>query len=162
MAGPPTNCPIGPEKSPPSPAARECLPITAFMGLEPTPPVLTFIYTSKFAPVTLSKVQPERTLKVQELIKARDELNPLVQSTLADQRERSRATDSKGKIPNFTKGYFVLVARDEYGESDKLLLRWRGPPRVVKDLNDYLYQVEDLRTGYLDDIHATRLKVYRD
>ena len=33
---------------------------------------------------------------------------------------------------------------------------------MIKALSDYVYRVEDLRTGNYDDIHAARLKFYRD
>ena len=32
----------------------------------------------------------------------------------------------------------------------------------MKALSDFVYQVEDLRNGQLDDVHASRLKLYRD
>ena len=54
------------------------------------------------------------------------------------------------------------MARDYYGSGDKLLLRWRGPHRIVKAFNDYFYKVEDLLTVHLDDIHGCRLTFYLD
>lgn len=43
-----------------------------------------------------------------------------------------------------------------------MCLRWRGPRRVTKALNDYTFQVEDLRNGVLSIAHGTRLKFYHD
>ena len=44
----------------------------------------------------------------------------------------------------------------------KLALRWRGPRRVIKVRSEFVYQVEDLPNGALEDIHDTHLKFYRD
>lgn len=67
-----------------------------------------------------------------------------------------------GRLPNFTESDFVLVARDDYRTKEKLSLSWRGPRRVVRAVNDYVYSVEDLRDGELWDVHVTRLKFYHD
>ena len=45
---------------------------------------------------------------------------------------------------------------------EKLAMRWRRPRRIIKALNDYVFQVEDLRNGTTKDIHGTRLKFYSD
>ena len=91
-----------------------------------------------------------------------DELHPLVQKALQSHRDNSRRAASKGRLPNFTEGDFVLVAQDSYKAGEKLALRWRGPRRVIQARSEFVYQVEDLRNGALEDIHATRLKFYRD
>ena len=59
-------------------------------------------------------------------------------------------------------GDWVLVARDDFTAGEKLRLRWRGPRRIKKALSDYVFQVEDIRTGDFDDIHGSRLKYYHD
>lgn len=43
-----------------------------------------------------------------------------------------------------------------------MCLRWRRPCRVKRALSDYVFQVEDLCDGHLDNIHASRLKHFRD
>lgn len=68
----------------------------------------------------------------------------------------------RSALPNFTEGDYVLVARNDFTAKEKLSLRWRGPRRIIKAINDYVYQVEDLRSGELQDVHATRLKFYHD
>lgn len=60
------------------------------------------------------------------------------------------------------KGYYVLVAREELFEGEKLCLRSCEQRRIIKANNDYVYQVEDLRNGDLAGIHGTRLKLYSD
>lgn len=55
-----------------------------------------------------------------------------------------------------------MVARDDFSASEKLSLRWRGPLRVVRLINDYVYAVEDMRNEDIGDVHVSRLKFYHD
>ena len=73
-----------------------------------------------------------------------------------------RQTRARGQLANFMEGDYVLVAREDFHEGEKLCLRWCGPRRVIKALSDYVYRVEDLRTGNYDDVHASRLKFNHD
>jgi transposase InsO family protein len=146
----------------PSPQRQNIAPLTAFTGNLPTPPISTFVRSSTATPVTLSDAQKERLQNINALKDRITELRPLVQESLRVQREKGRAAASRGALANFLEGDFVLVARDDFSAGEKLALRWRGPRRIVKAINDYVYQVEDLRNGVLEEVHATRLKFYRD
>lgn len=137
-------------------------PITAFMGLPASPPISTFLRMSDCKAVNISQAIQERSLNVTKLAQLMDSLHPIVQSNVAQERERMRGTKSKGSAANFTTGDFVLVAREEFYDGEKLCLRWRGPRRVVKAISDYIYRVEDLRNGLQEDVHSTRLKFYSD
>lgn len=44
----------------------------------------------------------------------------------------------------------------------KTCLRWRGPRLVLKKINYYVYQIEDLRNGFGDEVHVSRLNFYND
>lgn len=55
-----------------------------------------------------------------------------------------------------------MVARKDFHVGEKLSLRWRKPRRVIKALNDYVYQEEDLRNGDITGVHICRLKFYSD
>lgn len=92
------------------------------------------------------------------LCKRVEELLPIIQDVLQDKQRRVRDWTSKGKVPNFSNGDFVLVPREDFTASEKLSLRWRGPLRIVKALNNYEYQVKDLHNGRVQDVHASRLK----
>lgn len=96
------------------------------------------------------------------LIDAMDALHPVVDESVTTQRARMRNARHKGELPNFSDGDYVLVARDDFHANEKLCLRWRGPRRITKCLNDYSFQVEDLRNGELQTVHGTRLKFYSD
>lgn len=91
-----------------------------------------------------------------------DNVHPLVHSHTQKERERIRDARCKGQLASSSEGDYVLVAREDFFEGEKLCLRWCGPRRVVKALREYVFRVEDLRNGKLDDVHGTRLKVYRD
>lgn len=69
---------------------------------------------------------------------------------------------SKGRLSGFTEGDFVLIAKDKFHKGEKLCLRWRGPRRIVKSFNNFVYRVKDLRNGFLDDFIVSRLKLYYD
>ena len=146
----------------PSPQRGNVAPITAFTGLEPTPPVKTFIRTATSTPLTITDIQLEKSVNIHELQKRVEELHPIVQTNLDNNRKVKREAQSKGKLANFEEGDFVLVAREDFHKGEKLALRWRGPRRIVKALNDYVFQVEDLRNGTIQDIHGSRLKYYKD
>ena len=85
-----------------------------------------------------------------------------MQDTLQRNRARSRQAASQGSLPTFTEGNFILVARSDFTAGETLALRCRGPHRVLKALNDYTFQVEDLRHRAVEDIHGSRLKFYSD
>lgn len=56
----------------------------------------------------------------------------------------------------------MFVAREDFFEGEKLCLLWRGPRRIVKELSDYVFKMEDLRSVECHNIHGTRLKIYSD
>lgn len=89
----------------------------------------------------------ERSINI-NLLKAKlSDLHPIVQESFNSSRKRSRDAHSRGELPQFSEGDFVLVAREDFTAGEKLSLRWRGPRRVVKTINDYVFQVEDLHNG---------------
>lgn len=90
------------------------------------------------------------------------ELHPCVQSNVDRHRAQHRASASRGQLPNFDEGDYVLVARSDFHADEKLCFRWRGPRRVTKALTAYVYQADELCNGQLDGVQASRLKLYRD
>ena len=130
--------------------------------MEASTPISTFLRTETATPITVDALQRERSLNVSELLECVQELRPVVQNKLQENRSIARQSASRGDLPNFTEGYYVLVAREDFFAGEKLTVRWRGPRRIIKALNDYVFQVEDLRNGRLEDVHGRRLKFYRD
>lgn len=145
-----------------APHRAKIAPVTAFTGMVATPPVSNFIISTTAKPVTLSKVQREIILTCSELKKKMADLQPLLDQKLQHNRKTSRNTASKVQLPNFTEDYFVLMARETFYKVRKLALRWRGPRIILKAISDYVYQVEDIRNGVVDNVHACCLKFYSD
>lgn len=56
----------------------------------------------------------------------------------------------------------ILVARDDWSTEEKLYLRWRGLFRVIKALNDFVYQVDEPRNELAEEVHVYRLKLVHD
>lgn len=83
-------------------------------------------------PCPLTNAQQERVLHASELVKCMDNLHPMIQSSVTEERTRVRKCRPHGSLASFEKGDFVLVARDEFAKGQNLCLRWRGPRRVVK------------------------------
>ena len=137
-------------------------PVTAFMGQEPSTPIKTFMHSSTIESVTLTDLQHESAMNVEDLLKACEDLHPRVQATLQKNRAQQRDKMSSGRLPNFHEEDYVLVARNDFHAGEKLFLRWRGPRRITRAMNDHVYQVEDLRNGELTEVHVSRLKLFRD
>lgn len=146
----------------PSPQRDNVCTITAFTGLQASTPIATILRDSGAMPVTLEEVQLERSFNVKATIESMDNLRPTVQRTLAQQRARMRECREQGNLANFCEGDFVFVARNVFHEGEQLCLRWRGPCRVTNVLNDYCFQVEDLRNRSHSVAHGRRLKFYHD
>ncbi|KAE8953042.1 hypothetical protein PR002_g32505 [Phytophthora rubi] len=77
---------------------------------------------------------------------------------------RERVARRQGvTLPRFTEGDFVLAATATGKSGNKLALVWRGPKRIVRALNDYTFEVQDLIEPYAITIrHAARLQLYRE
>lgn len=144
----------------PSPQRLNKTFLTAFTGMDPTPPIPTFIRSSTSVPVDISEVQRERCINTSNLLSAMTELHPVFQESVRSGRERSRKAAFRGELPNLAEGDFVLMAREDFTAGEKLFLRWHGPRRVVKAINVYVNQVKDLRTRLVSDVHISRLKFY--
>lgn len=63
----------------PSPQRANVSPVTAFTGMEATPPIATFIRSSTARPVSISDTQRERILNMEKLKQRVSELHPIEQ-----------------------------------------------------------------------------------
>lgn len=57
---------------------------------------------------------------------------------------------------------YVLLAREEFHANESHYLRWSGPRRIFNCLSDWIYQVQDLRTGKVSEKQISRLKQYHN
>uniref|UniRef100_H3GD34 Chromo domain-containing protein n=1 Tax=Phytophthora ramorum TaxID=164328 RepID=H3GD34_PHYRM len=86
----------------------------------------------------------------------------------ASERRRRAARERHARrqgvrLQKFSEGDFVLAATATGRSGHKLALVWRGPMRIVRALNDYTFEVQDIIAPFAISIrHASRLQLYRD
>ncbi|CDF38803.1 unnamed protein product [Chondrus crispus] len=85
-------------------------PITAFLGADPTPPIHTFLRSSTVTSMTVSEVQADHILNVDKLKSLIADLHLIVSESLKKNRQKAREAASRGELPKFEVGDFVLVA----------------------------------------------------
>lgn len=85
--------------------------------------------------VTITDVGKECSKKIAALQQAVADLHLVVQTFLTDNFRAAREASSYEKLPNFGIGYYVLIVRECLTSGERILLRWRGPHRVVKPLS---------------------------
>lgn len=86
----------------PSPSRNNVAPMTAFTGRPPSPPIATFIRSTNGIPVTLTKAQQESAMNTATLVQRMEELHPLTQAHVKQERARSRNAREKGELAKFT------------------------------------------------------------
>lgn len=91
-----------------------------------------------------------------------DNLRPFVQDIVQAECKRMRHRRSRVFFPTFTEGYFVLASHVGSKEGQKNMSSLVLPTTYPKALSDYVFPVEDLLTGEVQEIHGTRLKFYQD
>lgn len=136
--------------------------IKAMTGMDASSPISTFYRKINSVPTTITRVAQHRAINIEYLTELVDSLHPIVQNAFQENRQRIRDQASNGKLSNFNEGDFVLVAREDFHAGEKLCLRWRGLRRVVRTVNDYVYQMEDVCNGAIDDVHVSRLRFYHE
>lgn len=146
----------------PSSNRRIVSPLTAFSGMEPSPSMAPFSRTTTLATMSINKALMERSVNFMALKERVSELQPLVQSAVSNNSASSHNRASNGQLPNFSRGDFVVVAREEFHPGEKLALRWREPRRSTKTLSAYVFQIEDHRNGSMDAVHGCRVQFCHD
>lgn len=108
-------------------------PIKTLTGMDSSPPIAFFYASFTSASVSFPDIVHDRTPNIKGLWELVDALHPVVQDALQGNCRHMRDQTSKGKLPNFTEGESVLVAREKLtaGESSFFvgtapadLLRW--------------------------------------
>lgn len=129
--------------------------------MEVSPPINTFRRNTIASPMSVKQLCNEHRADIDNLrmmiLGIRESNHTLLQRS----RERSPKSLSTGKLPSVTEGDCGLVDRTKLSPCKKLSLRWRGPRRILKTIYDYLYLVENLRTGEPSEVHTSTLKLYR-
>lgn len=131
------------------------------MSRSPTAPVNTFLRSTIAMPVTVPGALLEYQVNSKELARLCIDMHTRAQSITVERRKQSKNAAPIGQLPNFVEGVYVFLSCSGF-HAEKICLRWRGPRRVRETLNGFVYQVEALRNGQLDDIHASRLYLFCD
>ncbi|KAF0739335.1 hypothetical protein Ae201684_004904 [Aphanomyces euteiches] len=80
-------------------------------------------------------------------------------------RDRARQLREKEhgvQMANFVVGDFVLYQDVWAHRREKLRTKWCGPAEITKVTSHWLYEIRNLVTGDVREVHASRLKVYAD
>ncbi|CAM9136518.1 unnamed protein product, partial [Laminaria digitata] len=78
-------------------------------------------------------------------------------------RAARRRRESKGLLPNYAVGDYVLMARVRPpGKKSKLMSTWTGPWRVTNAPSLHVHQIQDIFIGQVTTGHVARLQFYRD
>jgi hypothetical protein len=115
----------------------------------------------------LWQVKPVDTKAIQQhcsgLIVALAQMHRKVEERHVKQRQRSRDHASRGALPNFSVGDFVLRAIvRKAGKHAKLASTWVGPSRITAAGTGHVFTVQHLVTGELSQVHVSRLRFYAD
>ena len=101
--------------------------------------------------------------QIQSIVLAQTDLHKQVLKKVESNRARQRSAASRGVLPEFSVGDYVLVARvRRSGVTPKLSSTWTGPWRVVSAAKKHVYGVQNIVSGKVRDVHVARLRFYAD
>ena len=147
----------------PSPRLKGISPLQAFTQLPAEPLKTALISTTPIQVVDLEQVwtkQLEQWKQLQDGLNAFHKALSTASKKLL-QQARNR-TARKAQLPTFHEGDFVLTAAVT-PTANKLALQWKGPKRIVRAVNDYVFEVQDLTPPLrVSTHHASRLKLYAE
>lgn len=110
----------------------------------------------------MKRIAPiERLEEYEKLVQHLEDIQEVHDKHKAKSRDEIQRA-SKGKMERFIEGDFVLLAKVKQRPGDKILLRWRGPYRVVKATGTHTYRVQHLVTKETKEAHIQRLRKYAD
>lgn len=67
-----------------------------------------------------------------------DALHLSINSSVNSNHKNPHQAASRGKLPNFTEGDFVLVSRADFHSGENFELRWSVSRRIIKALSDFV------------------------
>ena len=83
-------------------------------------------------------------------------------STVASLPPRGHGTRPGERPVDFGVGTWVLVSRDHGNERDKTLPPWWGPARVIDEVSELVFKVQDVNSDKVYVVHARHLRYYWD
>ena len=141
-------------------------PLTAFTGLPCAAPV-TSIKAEKFDRVEMlnvTEVRARQAIQAENMLSLLDDIHKEVAGLTSKSRKNRVLAHNKRthvREGNFDVGDFVL--KGVTGNTrKKLSFKWFGPFRITQVLSDFLFVVEDLRSGEKATVHGTKLRFFRN
>ncbi|KAJ8558819.1 hypothetical protein ON010_g8630 [Phytophthora cinnamomi] len=140
-------------------------PVTAFTALPAQTPVGALIHPRTQELVSLDWVAQKQKDHLVEIQEALTNMHKKLTETSEKKREQARkrqAARSGVVLIKFSLGDFVLVGQ-VLSRANKLAIQWKGPRRVVKILNDYTFEVQNMVEPFdIQVVHASRMKLYAE
>lgn len=139
-------------------------PVTVMTGLPAMPPLDAIVLPTPLQPTTLSALEALRQKAFEDLRVALDDMHRMVSAASSAARSKGRKSHRKAGIvvAQYDVGDYVLYANVWAHTRAKLSVKWCGPAQVVEATSAWIFTVKNLVTGDLRDVHASRLKFYRD
>lgn len=139
-------------------------PLQVMTGLEPARKVLqtsTISGNAKKAK-TLEMTRAMQVMDIDTLQDTFDGIHKSVKEKVNSNRQKHiQIHNQKTNLvrPTFTVGDFVLVRRTRK-KGHKMSFRWMGPRRITRIISELVYEVENLITHAVEQVHAVRLNIY--
>jgi hypothetical protein len=142
------------------------VPLTAFTALPANTQLRSILHPQQPLGATVDWVEQEVAQHLTAVRVALDGTHAEMVDASDKKKRAARERHAKTKgvtLQRFSEGDFVLAATATGRSGNKLAVVWRGPKRLVRALNDYTFEVQDLTAPYAVTIkHASRLQLYRE
>ena len=100
---------------------------------------------------------------VSNVVEAQQRLYMGVEDRVKKNREIQKQAASRGQLPNFAVGDYVIVARARRsGSTPKLMSTCTGRWRIVTADKVHVYGVQNTLTDEVEHVHVVRLRFYAD
>ncbi|GMF28955.1 unnamed protein product [Phytophthora fragariaefolia] len=141
-------------------------PLTAFTALPGAVQLRSILHPHDPVRATVEWVHEQIVSHLYNVRGALDGLHAELNDASEKRRRAARARHARRQgvqLQKFNKGDFVLAAIATGRSGHKLALIWCGPKRIVRALNDYTFEVQDIVAPFeVSTRHASRLQFYRD
>ena len=138
---------------------------TVFTQIPAVQPISMIAHPRTQKEVSLAAViqrQKDALKEAQEALEGMHRIYDERNGTKRDKRRARLNKDTHKQAVRFDIGDYVLIAKIHTKFISKLSVRWLGPARVVGALNEWTFEIEDLRDESLSTHHASRLRLYHD
>lgn len=128
------------------------------MGHEPR---TSFAALVEKGEMVLIRLDEKLRAYVKWIIHAQENLLKEAVDRITSSWERERKVLSRGELPDFSLGGFVLVARRrKAARNEKLVSEWTGPWGLVSDDREHVYTIEHTVSGETRDAHIASMRFH--